>query len=231
LSYDDKLRLAATAQLRQRLEKQGLDPGLTTGELYQVIKTGLRRYTAWKERSLVELDPPRIWQEYIFAGLNLPPKKLAAVSEELCLFIETRFYRREMRPEMPAVLEAIKGMGLKIGCISNVMSRAQVPDSLVRYGIADYFEPVVLSSVYGRRKPDPIIFLHAAELAGVTPGDCVYIGDTISRDVLGARRAGYQLAIRIEHAPLDGLGSQEAVPDFVLNDMIELLRVLESGVR
>ena len=47
------------------------------------------------------------------------------------------------------------------------------------------------------------------------------MGDTVSRDVIGARRAGYRLAIRIEHAPLDGQGSQEAVPDFVIRNMYE----------
>jgi FMN phosphatase YigB (HAD superfamily) len=62
-------------------------------------------------------------------------------------------------------------------------------------------------------------------------GNCVCVDDTISRDVLGARRAGYQLAIRIEHAPLNGLGSQETAPDFVINDMNELLRVLESDIK
>jgi len=41
LYYDDELRLAATAQLRHQLVEWGLDPGLTTEELYQVIKKGL----------------------------------------------------------------------------------------------------------------------------------------------------------------------------------------------
>ncbi len=228
ISYHDELRLAATAQLRQQLVDRGLDPGLSTKELYQVIKQGLLQYTAWKEKTLVELDSPRIWQEYIFAGLNLPPEKLAAVAEELSFFIEAQFYAREMRPEMPAVLKAIKEMGLKIGCISNVMSQGLVPYTLQRYGIANYFDPVVLSSVYGRRKPDPAIFLYAAQLVGVPPGACVHIGDKVSRDVLGARRAGYRLAIQIEHLPVDGPESHDVVPDFVLHNMNELLDVLED---
>lgn len=229
--YDDEFRLAATAQLRQQLVERGLDPGLATEELYRVIKKGLLRYEAWKEASLLELESPRIWQEYIFAGLNLTPEKLAAVAEELSFFIETGFHKREMRPEIPAVLEAIKEMGLKIGCISNVMSRGQVPYTLQRYGIAHYFNPVVLSSVYGRRKPDPAIFLYAAQLAGVAPGSCVHIGDKISRDVLGARRAGYRLAIQIEHLPLEGQESPDVVPDFVLRNMNELLDVLEDEMK
>lgn len=135
---------------------------------------------------------------------------------------------REMRPEVPAVLEAIREMGLKIGIISNVISRGMVPYTLQRYGISKYFHPIVLSSVYGRRKPDPAIFLHAARLAGVSPSDCVHIGDKISRDVLGARQASYRLAIQIEHQPIDGPDSHDTVPDFFLRDLTELLDVLEN---
>ena len=46
------------------------------------------------------------------------------------VFIETHWFQRAMRPEVPAVLEAIRKMGLKIGLISNVNSRGQVPANL-----------------------------------------------------------------------------------------------------
>jgi HAD superfamily hydrolase (TIGR01549 family) len=72
-----------------------------------------------------------------------------------------------MRPEMPNVLQTIKEMGLKIGLISNVTSRGQVPTNLKEYAIIDYFHPIVLSSEYGFRKPGPAIFHYAARLAEV----------------------------------------------------------------
>ncbi len=226
--YDDELRLAATARLRQQLIEGGLDTGLTIEELYQVIQKGLLRYRAWNRKSLMELESPRIWQEYIFTDLNLPSERLAALAEDLSFFIETQFYRREMRPEVPAVLETIKEMGLKMGIISNVMSRGMVPYALQRYGISEYFDPVVLSSVYGRRKPDPAIFLHTAKLAGVPRNACVHVGDKASRDVLGAKQAGYRLAIQVEHSPIDGPDSHDAMPDFFLRDLTELPDVLEN---
>ena len=99
-----------------------------------------------------------------------------------------------MRPEMPAVLEAIKQMGLKIGLISNVNSRGQVPTNLKEYGIFHYFDPIVLSSEYGRRKPDPAIFHYAARLANVPASTCLYVGDRIVRDIDGAQRAGFGMS-------------------------------------
>ena len=39
------------------------------------------------------------------------------------------------------------------------------------------------------RKPDPLPLTHAAELIGMRPGDCIYVGDD-ERDIVAARAAG-----------------------------------------
>jgi len=47
------------------------------------------------------------------------------------------------------------------------------------------------STVVGIAKPDPRIFYHVAEALGVRPERCLYVGDTVRYDVLGARAAGF----------------------------------------
>lgn len=47
------------------------------------------------------------------------------------------------------------------------------------------------SAVVGIAKPDPRIFHHVAEIIGVRPERCLYVGDTVRYDVLGARAAGF----------------------------------------
>jgi len=47
------------------------------------------------------------------------------------------------------------------------------------------------STVVGIAKPDPRIFHHVAEAIGVAPDRCLYVGDTVRYDVLGARAAGF----------------------------------------
>jgi putative hydrolase of the HAD superfamily len=81
-------------------------------------------------------------------------------------------------------------MGYKIGLISNVTSLGQVPLNLTQYAIKGYFNPIVLSIEYGRRKPDPAIFHYAARLANSPTSECVYIGDRVARDILGSKRTG-----------------------------------------
>ena len=119
--------------------------------------------------SLIELPSEKVWSDYIFNGIDIDRKALSSISEELMLFFETRFYFREMRPEVPDVLEKIRNRKLKIGLISNVNSRGQVPLNLDLYKIKHYFDPIVLSSEYGRRKPDPAIFHYAARI-----GECAH---------------------------------------------------------
>ena len=175
-----------------------------------------------------ELPSHRVWSEYIFHGYEVDKEKLSGIAEELACLIETRFYERVMRPEMPEVLQAIKQMGLKIGLISNVNSRGQVPNNLKKYGIIDYFHPIVLSSEYGYRKPEPSIFHYAARLADVPASACVYVGDRIVRDIEGARRAGFGLAIQIKHDFAHGENDTGFTPDAVIGNMTELLPILRE---
>jgi putative hydrolase of the HAD superfamily len=226
--YTRTIQLDGTSAIQQVLTQAGIDLRLEDEQLLDIISTGLKQYKQWSIETLVELPPARVWSEYIFRDLGVDIDCLTLIAEELSFLIETRFYCRDMRPEMPAVLKSIQDMGLKIGIISNVNSRGQVPINLANYGIKSYFDPVVLSSEYGRRKPDPSIFQYAAWLAKVPTSQCAYIGDRILRDILGARRAGYGLAVQIRHTFEHGEEDEGAEPDAVIDQMTELIDLLKE---
>jgi putative hydrolase of the HAD superfamily len=226
--YTREMRLEATAVIQQHLFQAGIDLHLTIEQLYETIVSGLENYKRWSIQCMEELPPWRVWSDYIFPGLNVDKEKLSKISEDLTFLIETRFYRRRMRPEMPEVLRAIQQMGLKIGLISNVNSRGQVPTNLKEYGIIDYFHPIVLSSEYGQRKPDPAIFHYAARLINAPTSQCVYVGDRVVRDIDGARRAGFGLAIQIRHNFEHGENDKGYTPDAVIDNMTELLNILKE---
>jgi putative hydrolase of the HAD superfamily len=226
--FNRALRLEATPAVQQCLLQAGIDLRLDHEQLLDVISTGLDRYKRHSIRTLDELPPSRVWNEFIFHGYELDRGKLAEIAEELSFIIETRYYQRAMRPEIPEVLKAIKEMGLKIGLISNVNSRGQVPTNLKEYGIIHYFNPIVLSSEFGRRKPDPAIFHFAARLANVPASACLYVGDRIVRDIDGARRAGYGKAVHITHEFDHGENDEGHTPDAIIDNMIELLDILRA---
>ena len=226
-----EFRIKNTVILRNFMAENGIDLPVDDEQLYEMISGGVSAYRKWSIESMIELSTNEIWSEYVFKDVELDPEKLKKISEQLSCLYELNYYVRERRPEVPAVLAEIKKMGLRIGCISNTQSVTQVPTTLKKYGISGFIDPVVLSSVYGRRKPDPSIFYHAARLANSPTGACAYIGDKINRDVLGAKRAGFQLAIQVRHDFDDGERDEGAVPDAVINDLSDLIPLLEAALK
>ena len=102
---------------------------------------------------------------------------------------------------------------------------------LEEYGIAHYFDPILTSSNFGWRKPNERIFLECARLLGLPPAGCAYVGDTISRDVIGARRAGYGLAIQIKSFLTTKADKETDVepPDAIIQDLREVVGVIRDA--
>jgi putative hydrolase of the HAD superfamily len=226
--FSPEMRLQATPGLQALLSAAGIDLHLTNEKLYGLVTTGLANYHQWRLRTLDELPSCQVWRKYILAGYPEDFPQLDPIADDLMVWIETHYYQRQMRPEIPMVLDEIQKMGFKIGLISNVNSRGQVPLNLNQYGIHHYFNPIVLSSEYGRRKPDPAIFHYAARLANSPTSECIYIGDRISRDIVGAKRAGFQLAIQIKHNFEHGERDEGATPDLIIENMADLIDILRQ---
>ena len=228
--YTRAYRTSQAYLIRECLAKGGIALDLTDEHLADAITSGMSEYLEWNSDSNIELKPAEIWSTFIFKDTALTAERIAPIAENLALLYETRLYFREMRPEMPRVLAKIQKMGLKIGCVSNTQSLYQVSANLKEYGILEYFDPIVLSSEYGLRKPDPAIFYAAARLANVPTGACVFVGDVISRDILGANRAGYRLAIQIKHPYNRHDPDEGAIPDAIIENMEELLPILAAAL-
>ena len=77
-----------------------------------------------------------------------------------------------------------------------------------RVGLGHHFHAAFNAREFGVGKPDPRIFHAAADAAGVEPAEVLHIGDDPRLDVVGALRAGMQVAwvnrtdMVWEHAPL-----------------------------
>ena len=239
LYYDDASRMQATVGLRELLSTLGLDPGMGLPELQTTVLAGMKTYQGWREAHERELPPERVWTEYIFPNHGLSKKQLMAVAEDLTYFYETHYQTRSLRPEAPAVLETLHQKGFRLAIISNMISRELVQRRLPEYGIARYFSVILTSSNLGWRKPSTVIFAEAARRLQLPPVTCAYVGDTVSRDVIGARRAGYGLAIQVlsflSHQAdcgleADSLSSQGLRPDAVIHDLTEVVDLVTTNM-
>lgn len=228
-SYTREMRLQAMPGFRDILSQVGISLQMSNEQLLDLVIEGHARYHEWRKKNMLELPTIRVWQEYTFSGLALEPKALASISEELMFYYENQLYQRVMRPEIPTVLEALCRKDLKLGVISNISSKGLVPANLRKYGIEHYFGTVVLSSEYGGRKPDPAIFHYAARMASVPASRCLYVGDQIARDIIGAHKAGYTAAVQIKHDFRQGEDTIIDTPDAVITDMTELIDIVKDN--
>ena len=129
------------------------------------------------------------------------------------------------------LLTELKDMGLKLGVISNTAALYQVFDSLEEYGIRGFFQDVTLSSVTGFRKPCRDIFTVSLRQMRSRPEECVYVGDTVSRDVIGSKQAGFAAAIQIcsrltREKDLKLEKAPEA--DYMIEDIFDTARVVRE---
>ena len=94
----------------------------------------------------------------------------------------------QVRPEILSTLRALKERGHRLCLVSNAdgidaMHWGESP-------LAPLFDEAVFSCRVHLIKPDPEIYLLAAQKMAAVPEDCVFIGDGGSDELMGAKRAG-----------------------------------------
>ena len=83
----------------------------------------------------------------------------------------------------------------------------------------------MVSGDVGVDKPDLRIFRHVEALTGRKPEELVYVGDSLTHDIIPARAAGWQAVwFNRRRAPL----RSDCIPDFTVQSEEELLSVLKS---
>ena len=97
---------------------------------------------------------------------------------------------RDLQPikGIPELLANLKKDGIAIGLASS-SEKAFIEMVLEELGIRGYFQAVVSGEEVERSKPEPEIFLRAAELLNVDPADCLVLEDS-RHGVEAAKRAG-----------------------------------------
>ncbi|MDW2982857.1 MAG: HAD family hydrolase [Rhodanobacter sp.] len=98
---------------------------------------------------------------------------------------------------------------------------------LQRIGIHAHFAHHICARDSGVAKPDPRIFLAAAERLGVAPGQLLHVGDDPAMDIAGARDAGLRTAW-INREGLPWPTELGAPPELDLRDLTTLADWLDA---
>ena len=89
----------------------------------------------------------------------------------------------DLSAEVKETLDALRGMGLKLAIGSSSKNTKFI---LARLGLGDYFDAISDGTNITRSKPDPQVFLMAADFIDMKPADCLVVEDA---------KAGIQAAV------------------------------------
>jgi putative hydrolase of the HAD superfamily len=230
--YDKKTRFEATKQVIIYLKEVGVDLKLSPEGFFAIVLEGMAEYKQWAEKTLIESHPTVIWHDWILKDFDIPIEKIARVSEQIAFAWETIGIVRNIRKEAKQTLKGLKDRGYKLGIISNTQSFTQVFYSLYRYEIRDFFEYISLSSIEGIRKPDRKIFDKAVKEMNTISERAVYVGDTIKKDIIGSKAAGFAIAAQIRSFSTDkndvDIDKEKYKPDYLLTNLIEIVDILDK---
>lgn len=86
-------------------------------------------------------------------------------------------------------LAALRERGIRIGIGTDMTARLQFV-KLERLGLLHLVDFLVTSEEAGVEKPDPKLFHLCVEKAGVPAQECLFVGDSLKKDVLGSAACG-----------------------------------------
>ena len=143
-----------------------------------------------------------------------PEEKLAFATEKN---LNYRSYLQTLTPEfvspeVPETLQKLRDSGLRLAVGS---SSKNTPLILEKTDLRKYFDAVSDGNNITKSKPDPEVFLKAAQFIGLDPSECVVVEDADS-GIEAAKRGGFY-AISIGDSVTNGLDDRH------INSLVELL--------
>ena len=153
-------------------------------------------------------------------GVSLPDSKKAALIEE-----KNIIYRKFLQNITPASLDdevketllLLREKGLKLAIGSSSRNAKFI---LQRLGLLDFFDAISDGTNITKSKPDPEVFLKAADLLGENPQDCLVVEDAEAG--LQAAHAGGMKAAGI------GTAAGNPLADYKLYNFGDLLAIAEQ---
>jgi putative hydrolase of the HAD superfamily len=195
-------REAITTLIRHYSLTDTDQPGTLLKEWFSITQKYLQFYF---ERTMT-LDEQRISRiREFFSNRNL---SLTISEAEQAYNLYHQVYLRECRRFEDAIPCLEKLRPFQPGIISN----GTRPDQLFKLRnnrLEVYFEKIIVSDTVLPAKPDPRIFIAAAEAAGAKPAECLYIGNSYETDYLGSTGAGMKAILLDRYNSIDVSGIEK----------------------
>ncbi|SCL60269.1 haloacid dehalogenase superfamily, subfamily IA, variant 1 with third motif having Dx(3-4)D or Dx(3-4)E [Micromonospora citrea] len=215
-----------------------VDGAVPDEQIARDLVEGARAYALWRDDvgrtgDPVELPHGQVWADFVTR--TWPRAAREAVEREATPLAYAWTWRDgwAVRPGISEALRHAADAGLPMAVVSNTLCGAAHRDFLAGAGLSGLFAAEFYSDEAGPRKPNPQLALLAAGAVGVPVGDCWFVGDSVHRDVVCARRAGTGAAILMRsprtdrEAPLRGVEPDARIEDG--HGLLALLRQVDDG--
>lgn len=124
---------------------------------------------------------------------------------------------------VPQVLAELRQAGIRTALCS-AGDREYVHDALEQAGIRECFDVILCGSGFPA-KPQPDIYLAAAEMLGIGKEECAVYEDS-RRGIAAGKRAGMHVIARRE----ERFGTQQEEADLIVNDIYEMKQTVFGGI-
>lgn len=177
-----------------------------------------------KTRAINVKDAARIFEAEIGNGFSYEKTRIGRVR------IAEEIIKREspiLKPGVLALLDWLKENGIRLSVASSTHLKG-TQEHLAESEILDRFEVVVGGDMVTKGKPNPDIFLKAAELLGVAPTECIVVEDSPA-GIRAAAAAGMKAVLVPDQAAI----TEEiiALSDVVLKSLREMPAYMEELIK
>jgi putative hydrolase of the HAD superfamily len=148
-----------------------------------------------------------------------------AVAEAAEAFMECWIRARTMDRSVPSVLRRLRKR-YRLGIVSNLAYSPAVSRTLMRFGVAELFDAIIVSVDVGWRKPSPRIFRKALRTMRIPASETVYVGDELDHDVEGAMKVGMHTILL--KRPSTNMAASNVEPDMVIHEWKELPNAVKA---
>ena len=119
------------------------------------------------------------------------------------------------------ILFYLKEKGYRLSVVSNFDHAPTARQLLGKFGIAHFFEDIIISEEVGWRKPHRKIFEFALSELGQSASDVIFIGDNLEADIMGCSDCGIDSVwVRRKEQ------FTRAEPEFIIKDLEDLKEII-----
>ena len=206
-----------------RIKKSSIDAAIAA-----MIAAGLRMSKDEATKALFEL-----YDEYGIEYQEIFQKFLEKVHKNVdfrILAAGVVAYRKlqqgllEPYPKVVPTLMRLKERGYKLAILSDA-PRLKAWIRLSEMRIADFFDVVITFDDTGEYKPSKTPFIRVLKELEIKPEECLMVGDSIRRDIEGAKAAGI-LTVFARYGATKEIEKSGA--DYEINGIEELLNILKN---